>query len=222
MEANFDTVNFEFFNILTKQQKETIVKDIEVKNFPDKHIFYNTGEDNTDAFFIFSGATKAYSMSSDGNTSYNWARKAGDMFGFYSAITGKEQTATMVAIGDVTVGVLKREDFISYIMNNSKLSRYMLELVTNILRLETIRISFLSIMDTKTRVALALVYRDNRKDSIMLDNPSREEFASWLGMSRETLSRHISDLNKKGLISFDGKNIKPHINKLEDAGLIQL
>jgi len=58
------------------------------------------------------------------------------------------------------------------------------------------------------RPAAALLDYAAEAGSAVIPIPARAELASRLGMTRETLARHLSDLTKQGLIALDKNAIR--------------
>lgn len=75
------------------------------------------------------------------------------------------------------------------------------------------RIGSLILLDVYGRVArllLDLAKREGQKyqDGILIEKrPTQQDIASMIGASRETVSRVLGELNRRGLISISGKSV---------------
>jgi CRP-like cAMP-binding protein len=167
----------------------------------------NAGGECTDAFFIFEGKVKFCTFSPEGKMAYFWSRGPGELFGFYSAITGLPQTITAVSVGRSAVGCMASADFMELILGHRALSEYMLKLVTHMLRAESNRISHLVTMEAPLRVVSEILDYAAISGNLVINTPGRVELAARLGMTRETLARHLSALAKKGLIAIEKDQI---------------
>jgi CRP-like cAMP-binding protein len=92
-----------------------------------------------------------------GNTAFFHYRRAGEMIGYYAAITGKPQAVTATAAEPSWLGRMPAADFMEMILSRRNLSTYMLRTVTGLLRSETNRLRHLILFDAHCRVAAELL-----------------------------------------------------------------
>ena len=76
----------------------------------------------------------------------------------------------------------------------------------------------LGLYDAEHRIAQMLLMMSDGKDSISL-SMSKRDFASYMGMTQETLSRKLSDFQSMGWIELIGQR---RINILDREGLQKL
>ena len=207
------SVIFELLELLPAGEKKRILDTLKIQKYNIDETIYVRGENCTDAFFVLEGKVKQCNFGPDGDTTIFFYKKVGEFFGYYSAITERPQTSTTTAVEKTTVGRMNSKDFMKMVLDHKELSSYMLKLVTRTLRSETNRMTHLLVMDTSSRVVAAILDYMGEAESSIINIPARTELASRLGMTRETLARHLSDLAKKGLIKMDKDKI--HIVDLE-------
>ena len=100
--------------------------------------------DETDVFFIVSGAVEAFSYTADGDK-ISFARiEAGDFFGELSAIDGETRSASVIAIEDSLVARMSANRFNQLVLVHSELATHLLRRLTRIIRTTNSRIVELS------------------------------------------------------------------------------
>lgn len=201
------TISFPLLQPLPEVVRQDVIAKMKMQKVNDGETIYERGENCTDAFFIFEGKVKFCAYGPEGEMAFYWRRQPGEIFGFYSAITGLPQTTTALAIGETVVGRMTGADFMALVLGHRALSEYMLKLVTHMLRAESNRIAHLITMDASLRLVAELLDHAAASGGNVITMPARVEMAARLGMTRETLARHLSNLSKKGLISLERDRI---------------
>jgi CRP/FNR family transcriptional regulator len=199
--------SFSLLSAWTPQQQEKFIDGLSHVFFVDGHVIFERGDASDDVYFILSGAVKSLNTSADGKISYFRMRQAGDCFGYYSAISEKPRTATMLAVGETELARIKGEDFFALVLEHPEIGRPFMKLIVGLLRVETDRLTHLTTLATHRRVAAELLAQSRAQSSHTIPLPDRVEFASYMGMTRETLSRALSLLSRKKLIRLSGNMI---------------
>ena len=210
-------MTFDLLELLPAGEKERIIKKLRLQKYGTGETVYERGENCTDAFFVFEGSVKQCNFGPEGDMTVFFHKKAGEFFGYYSAITERPQTSTTVTAERTILGRMNSKDFMGMVLSHKELSAYMLKLVTGILRSETNRITHLIVMESSMRVAAEILERVRETGGAIINVPARTELASRLGMTRETLARHLSGLSKRKLIAIKGSKIHVlDVDKLTD------
>lgn len=200
-------VVFDLLKPLPEQDRRRVLDQMPKQKFRAEQVIYERGEKCTDAFFIFEGKVKFCTFNPEGKMAYFWHRNPGGLFGFYSAITGLPQTITAIAVEQSVVGRMSSTDFMELVLGHRALSEYMLKLVTQMLRAESNRVTHLTTMEAPLRVVSEILDIAATSGNLVINTPGRVELAARLGMTRETLARHLSVLSKKGLIAIEKDKI---------------
>jgi tetratricopeptide (TPR) repeat protein len=87
------------FEKLTEEERQAIVREMEVETHDEGSVVINEGDPGTSMFLIASGEVKVYTRATGGNTSSVYLARLGegDFFGEVSVLTGKPRTATITA-----------------------------------------------------------------------------------------------------------------------------
>lgn len=171
-------------------------------------------EDPGDSLFIIKdGRVKVVLYGDDGREVILSILKTGDFFGEMSLLDGEPRSASVVAMEDANLYILKRDGFIQTLMERPGIALRILVELSRRLRVADEKIGSLALLDVYGRIAGALlqIARTEGKvegDRIIIDErPTQQDIASMAGASRETVSRVLNDLVKSGLISMEGKKV---------------
>jgi CRP/FNR family transcriptional regulator, cyclic AMP receptor protein len=136
-----------------------------------------------------------------------------DYFGEMSIIDNKYPSADVIAMEDTELFFLARDEFLNLLKENPNIGIALLEELTRRLRMSDSKIKSLSIANAEGRIAAAILQiAENtgiiHQGSVQVTLPYQHDIANLAGTSRETVSRVMHALEKKGLIEFDGSKIR--------------
>lgn len=170
---------------------------------------FEKGDTSTDAYFILSGAVKSSTSSPDGKSCYFRMRQAGNCFGYYSAVTGGHRTATMTAAEPTVLARMRGEDFLALVSENPEIARVFMKMAITLLRIETDRLTHIVTLPAPKRVAADILQRSSVPDAVAyFKPPERLEWASYLGMARETLSRALGLFARRKMIRMGAQGLE--------------
>jgi len=208
-------VTFPLFELLPEDERQRKISKLKMEKYRSGSAIFERGGDCTDTFFVFEGRIRIDTSNADGDTAFFYHRHPGQMIGWWASVTGMPHPNTATAVGDVVLGRLAAAEFMELVLGRRELSAWMLKFATSTLRAESNRIRYLTIMDAARRVAAGLLEYRTESGNTVVEVPERDELASRLGMTRETLARNLSDLQKRGLIKVSGQKIQIlQLNKL--------
>jgi CRP/FNR family transcriptional regulator, cyclic AMP receptor protein len=156
---------------------------------------------------LLQGHVRAWSSSADGREVLLAIRRPGDLVGEFSALDGRPHSATVSAMDDVEALAIPASAFREFLGSHSDAALAVLELVTDRLRdADRKRAEFGSI-DASGRVAARIVELAERHglaegESVLIElHLSQEELATWVGASREAVSRALRTFRTRGWIT---------------------
>ncbi len=175
--------------------------DFPVKSFGKNEIIFLKDDAAHDVYFVESGSAKAVNFEASGKSFFFMEFKPGDIFGYYASMMDKPRTATMVSVTDTKVRIIPVEKFMNFVTSTPAFASTMMIYMAADLRQNTLRLSRNATMAAPERVAafLAFMMQENGRGKLQIQN--REDFASQLDMTRETLSRILNKLAKEDIIS---------------------
>ncbi len=173
------------------------------------------GEEAEHACLMLAGRAQAVSYSATGQLILLYTYGVGDLFGEGAAL-GVTQTseAEIIATAPARVGHFRNAVFIGLIENYSSVALAVSRLLTRRLSQTTQRMIEVSTLSTTGRIHNELL-RQARATSDLTIRPAPvlTEFALLIQSTRETVSRAINQLEKKGIIKRDEAGltiIAPH------------
>lgn len=126
----------------------------------------------------------------------------------------KPTVATLIAIEDSAIIVIRVSDLENLVCTNHKLAIDIIKSLGYELENAVERVKNLALDDTFTKVTRLISYLSKShgiesEDTLELDiELTRAELGSLIGTSRETVSRILNQLDKEGVLDVSGKHIK--------------
>ncbi len=160
-------------------------------------------------FFITEGLVKSYDITKYGDENLLIIRKAGEIMGITKAVTGSNRQVMYAAMTPVVAYVVPHDVFNEFLHKNPRLALPVLDMVTDMYAQHSERVLTLEYRTVRERLAsflLTTAKRFGHKTSkgIRIDIPLRhQDIASSISATRETTSRTLSDLERKGTLSHD-------------------
>jgi CRP-like cAMP-binding protein len=169
---------------------------------------------NETVFLVLAGRAHALFYSIDGNVLLLHLFNAGDIFGENAIFGGVGQGHEVVAIEDVEAGTIPGVIFVGLMERYSCIALSVSRLLTERLSLTTRRLLEMSTLSSAGRVHAELLRQARAAPEWMLrPAPILSEFALQVGCTRETVSRAINELERRGIIRRDPNGLKvvaPH------------
>jgi CRP/FNR family transcriptional regulator, cyclic AMP receptor protein len=203
-----------FFSGLSSKDLAAVGEMMVRKQFLAGEVIVHEEEEEGQTFFIINnGVVHVAVMTSEGKNTILATLKRGDFFGEMTLLDGEPRSASVIAAQDCDLFLLYRRVFHDILQRFPKIAVHLLTEMSKRLRRANHHINTLSMMSVYGRVADVLVQiaKDQgirAKDMILIYNrPTHQTIANMAGTSRETVSRILSQLQKKRYIAIDGKKL---------------
>jgi CRP/FNR family transcriptional regulator, cyclic AMP receptor protein len=176
-------------------------------------IVHEEDEQGQTFFIILSGIVHVAVLTSEGKNAVLATLKQGDFFGEMALLDGEPRSASVIAAQECDLFLLYRRTFIDILQRYPKIAIHLLTEMSKRLRRANRHINTLSMMSVYGRVAdvlLQLAKEQGRRSNSMIvvpNRPTHQIIADMAGTSRETVSRILSQLQKKHYIAIDGKKL---------------
>jgi CRP/FNR family cyclic AMP-dependent transcriptional regulator len=172
------------------------------------------GETPNCVYFIEAGLVKAFNISKYGEENLLIIRKHNEIFPLIWALTGQEKDIIYQTLSSTVLWRIDQETYLHFLRSHTSALPPLLDMVTEMYRLHSERILNLEYRTVRERLVSFLLSLADRfgKDSpgggVELEVPLRhQDIASSINASRETASRELAVLERKGLISNKRANI---------------
>ena len=192
------------------------------KRFTAGEIVLN-GEEPTGVVYIQKGFVQVYSISDEGNRYIHIIYKDGELFPLIWALNNVRRRIFYEAISDVMVAEAPREDFLDLIKKDAAAANDVLRLLAGQFYVFADRLDNLEYKSAPEKVAyrlafLASRFGERKGSSVVIKAPLTHGLISEsINLARETVSREIEKLERRGILGYDGKYIVvKDIDKLGD------
>ena len=163
---------------------------------------YGESEPADYVYKVVSGTVRTYRVLSDGRRQISGFHVAGDVFGFE---LGAEHSDSAEAIADCNIMFVRRSTLLAALQRNHEIARVLLTMTGQELQRARDH-SLLLIKSAHERVAsflLEMAHRLSNKSEIELPM-SRQDIADYLGLTIETVSRTLTQLQGEAAIKLMG------------------
>ena len=208
------TSNVPLFANLSTEDRRAICSAMIQRSFTEGEIIVHEEDDEHQTFFIIvTGSVHVSVLSSEGKQAILATLHSGEFFGEMAVLDGEPRSASVVAAEKCRLLMLYRKSFIEILQKYPKITIAMLIEMSHRLRRSNRHINTLSMMSVYGRVAevlLQLAKDGGRKvgSMIVIDKrPTHQIIADMAGTSRETVSRVLSQLQKKRYLTIDRKRL---------------
>lgn len=195
------------FNALEEDELKLITKIANLTNIPKNYTVFLEGERGDALYIVLKGKVKVSLYDDDGKEYIlDFIGKDG-FFGELSILDDLPRSANIITTEDCEFLVLKRDDFLKLLIENPAITINILKVMAKRLRSADERIKGLAFFSVEGRVLKYLIDKGEQsgikiKNHIIIENgPTQVEIASSCGCSRETVSRMLKSLTKKGILS---------------------
>ena len=203
------------FNSLKTLTKEELVRVSACKTssvIKKGDIIFREGESLNGIYCVREGVCKLTKLSDNGKEQVVKLAIKGGMMGQRSLVSGETSNLTAVAINDMQICFIPKQEIVRDLEKNVDFSMDVLKRMAQDLKASDDSLVNMAQKTVKQRLALALIYVqttfDIDQDGYLALTLSRDDYASIVGTATESAIRILSQFKKEGLISTKGKQIK--------------
>ena len=191
-----------------------LIMEMTVRRAYPKNTMIVIEEDRGDTLYIIeSGSVKITRLDEEGREVILAILGSAEFFGEMALLDGQGRSANVMALEDAVLFTLHRRDFLDVLERFPSISIQLLREMTSRLRKSDQQIKSLSLSDAEHRIGIALhrfaedmgIFRMGQV--IIKRLPYQQDIANMAGTSRETVSRMLKNLEKKGLVEREGRRL---------------
>ena len=162
-------------------------------------------------YFLNKGKVKAYKSNEEGREYITTLYKDGDFIGYLDLLEETPYRESAMAMEDSEVYVIPKEDFFSLLHRNRDVASKFIRILSDNLADREERLLKLAYNSVRKRVAEALLLVEKQYQHVAGGQRqitiSREDLASIVGASKETVIRTLADFKDEKLIDSQGSRI---------------
>ena len=211
------------FSKLEPEELSQIEKTARERVYPRGATVFVSGQEADGLYIIYTGRVKVVMLYPDGREKTLAIFREGETLGEVTLYGSELRSATVETLETTTFLVISRESFQSLLMNMPRLCVEVIELLSKRLRRANRHIEELTFLNARSRVICALIYlaeehgRKKGQEVQIAFSLTHAELAKLVGVSRETVTKVLIELQDKKMIDVRRGKIK--INSF--AGLQQ-
>jgi CRP-like cAMP-binding protein len=163
-------------------------------------------------FYIESGYVKVFSINDRGEEYLHVVYGPGDIFPIIWAVFQKHRNVFYRTLSSTKLLHISENKFVEEIKGDPEVCFAVLQEVTSQFNVYSIRLDNLEYKYGRERLAYRLLFLASNlgirhNDTIILPPVTQQDIASSINLSRESASREIERLEKRGLVSYQGRRI---------------
>ncbi len=201
------------FEGLADKAVESLSDHLKPQSYTKDDVIVGQNDEGDALFIIQSGKVKVVLYGENGREAILTIFRAGDFFGEMSLLDGQPRSANVIAIEPTAVLMLSRNDFESHLRSHPDTALRVLAEMSGRLRRADEVIGNLALLDVYGRVARILIELSTKEGEsqdegiLIRERPTQQDLASMIGTSRETVSRVLSEFQRRGFLSMQGKSV---------------
>jgi CRP/FNR family transcriptional regulator, cyclic AMP receptor protein len=171
------------------------------------------GDDGGPVLVVLRGQVKIVKLAEGGREAIVSVRGAGDLVGELAAIDGGPRSTSVTTLGPVEALLVPRSDFAALLEQRPRVALVILRIVAARLRYAGTQQAELGTHDVVGRLAQRLLELSERfgvsaEAGIEIELPlSQEELASWIGASREAVSKAFQLLRSLHIVETGRRHV---------------
>ncbi len=197
---------FDFFKNSSDALLTDVAKNIRIQNENAGITILNHGDVSKSLYLILEGTLLITQLAEDGKVVSLELLKKGQCFGEIAIIDGEPRSASVISLGNVRLGILNEKFVKDTLMKDLEFINSLLLRFAGIVRSANIQIFSLITANARKRLLLQLVrlskmVQDKPHERVVEKGLSHTAIGSFAGISRETVTRIISELKSDQVIS---------------------
>lgn len=200
------------FSDLTDSEADSILALMRGRRCPKGTVIFHQHDEGGGLFLILEGEVKVSRIGRDGREVIIAVLRKGNFFGEMSLLDGQPRSAAATTTAESRLLVLERENFLRSVLTQAGIVTKILQELSKRIRAADQNIEHLALGTVFDRLFHFLGHLGRRfpiKDgrAVIAHRPTHQELAETVGASRETVTRTLSSMEKKGLIEIHQRKI---------------
>ncbi len=213
MEENYDLAGLSFFADLTRDQLQHVAAQAAVETIPRGTVLFMEGHESKRTFIIISGLVKVYKLHKEGREKTLAILGRGDILGEMTLYDNTSRSATAETMEESTLLLIGNDEFKQLLLDIPELAIKIIQVLAQRLRQADQHIQELLFLNARSRIIcnlvhLAVVHGIEEKGRIKIPlRLTHAELANLVGVSRETATKVLDELQKTNLIRIKSKQL---------------
>jgi CRP/FNR family transcriptional regulator len=181
--------------------------------YPKGALLFMERQDARGVFVLCEGEVKLSISSSEGKTLIMRVAKAGEILGLMAALAGSPYEVTAETIHPCQIAFVRREDFLRFVAKHPEASQGVVKQISSQYQgaCEQLRTVGLATSAQEKLARLLLTWSagmQQTREGTQIKVPlTHEEIAEFIGTTRETVTRTLSDFKVRRLVAIHGSTL---------------
>lgn len=186
------------------------IKNEETRLIRKKDLLFSEGQTCRYVYLIKSGRAIATKIDNYAKEVVTRLYQYPMIIGVASAFAGSKYQETVKAFEDLEVTPIKKDDFISHVLQHAELSHFFLQQLASyqVDADEKLLLQAFGSVRMKLAATLTDLYSFYEEDGKAIIPVSREDLAGMAGTAKETIIRCLSEFKEEGMVSIHGTDIQ--------------
>ncbi|HEX2965545.1 MAG TPA: Crp/Fnr family transcriptional regulator [Syntrophorhabdaceae bacterium] len=195
------------FSTLKEEQIEAVSRILLVNSYYKNQTIFQEGEAGDALYIVLKGKVKICLYDEEGREYILDVISKDGFFGELALIDELPRSANAIVMESAELLIVRRPDFMRLLLENPSITVAILKVLSRRMRVADERIRWLAFLNVEGRILKYLLEIGAKtgvkvKDYIIIERgPTQIEIANSCGCSRETVSRMVSSLMKKGFVN---------------------
>jgi CRP-like cAMP-binding protein len=201
------------FATLTESEFRSLEPIFQVKTYRKNQVIFLEEETGNYMYIVLAGKVKVTKTTASGKETILAIHQVGDFFGEMALLDGKTSPATVSAMEDCRIAAIHHNDFQRQLLSNEKVVRQIVQVLCSRLRQVWAQVQELSYSTADDRIKAGILQLSRKHGvqdarGIIIDlKITHQELAELVGTSRETVTRTLARLQKRGILSLENRRI---------------
>lgn len=206
--------NVPLFKGLNQNEIDRIKGIITLRAYPKGATVFVEGQETDGLYIVNSGLVKVTKLHKDGREKTLAILSDGDTLGEMTLFGSDLRSATLETLEKTTLMVIRRDNFRDLMAEIPGLFVRIIEILSRRLRESNRQIEELTFFNARSRVICNLIHLAKERGKIdqggikISLKLTHAEFANLIGVSRETVTKVLSELQELSLIKISNRQIK--------------
>lgn len=170
-------------------------------------VIHRPGDELSQMLVVHSGSVKISHLEASGQEQLVRIMEQGDFIGESAFLTGKESQHWSSALTPVQLCTFRHEDLQDLVLRYPDIATQMLRTLAERLEVVERRLADVTLAPVAVRLARYLIDMGPERGELKFPYP-KKDVASLLGMSAETFSRQLRDLERAGVVQSAGRRVQ--------------
>jgi CRP-like cAMP-binding protein len=188
-----------------QKELEKLAQAKEIRRYRNRDYLFSEGDSPKYLFYVVCGKVKAYRTNEFGKDYITEIYKKGDFLGFHPLINGVSYHESAAVMEDTEICLIPKDDFFELLSGSPDFTARFIKLLSKNITEKEEELLRLAYNSTRKRVADALIklhHKFNETGSHPI-SILRDDLASMVGTTKESVSRMLTDFKSENLIDVD-------------------